>query len=45
MAANNAENFSSLKAQNAAIVNCNLCPRLRDHSTEIARVRRRAQAK
>jgi hypothetical protein len=42
MAANNAENLSNLKALNAAIVNCNLSPRLRDHSTEVSRVRRRA---
>jgi uracil-DNA glycosylase family 4 len=44
MAANNAEDLLSLKALNAAIINCNLCPRLREHSTEVARVRRRAYA-
>jgi uracil-DNA glycosylase family 4 len=44
MAANNTENISSLKALNAAIVACNLCPRLRDHCTEVARVRRRMYA-
>ena len=44
MAANNAENLSSLKALNAAIVDCNLCPRLREYCAEVARVRRRAYA-
>ena len=34
--------ISSLEALNARIVSCNLCPRLRAHCTEIARVRRRA---
>lgn len=33
---------NSLEALNALIVNCDLCPRLRSHSAEIARVRRRA---
>jgi uracil-DNA glycosylase family 4 len=33
---------SSLEALNAQIVACNLCPRLRAHSTDVARVRRRA---
>jgi uracil-DNA glycosylase family 4 len=42
MAADNHENPSSLKALNAAIVGCNLCPRLRSHCAEVARVRRRA---
>src|SRR5580692_564736 len=32
----------SLAILNLEIVNCNLCPRLREHSTEVARVRRRA---
>lgn len=36
--------FASLEALNARIVSCNLCPRLRAHCTEIARVRRRAYA-
>jgi uracil-DNA glycosylase family 4 len=44
MAATDPKNLSSLKALNAAIVNCNLCPRLREYSTEVARVRRRAYA-
>lgn len=35
---------ASLQELNARIVNCNLCPRLRAHCTEIARVRRRAYA-
>jgi len=35
---------SPLEALNARIVACNLCPRLRSHSTEVARVRRRAYA-
>lgn len=35
----------SLEALNALIVNCELCPRLRAHCTEIARVRRRAYSK
>src|SRR5580692_12795063 len=34
----------SLAILNLEIVNCNLCPRLREHSTEVARVRRRAYA-
>lgn len=33
---------SSLEALNQQIVNCDRCPRLRAHCTEIARVRRRA---
>lgn len=33
---------SSLDALNALIVKCELCPRLRAHCTEVARVRRRA---
>lgn len=44
MAAIKQENLTSLKALNAAVVGCNLCPRLRAHSTEVARVRRRAYA-
>ena len=32
----------SLEALNALIVNCELCPRLREHSAEVARTRRRA---
>jgi uracil-DNA glycosylase len=32
----------TLQALNAQIVACNLCPRLRAHSAEVARVRRRA---
>lgn len=35
---------ASLDELNARIVECNLCPRLRAHCTEIARVRRRAYA-
>jgi len=35
---------ASLQELNARIVKCNLCPRLRAHCTEIARVRRRAYA-
>src|SRR5580704_10026136 len=35
---------NSLQALNAQIVTCDLCPRLREHSTEVARVRRRAYA-
>jgi uracil-DNA glycosylase family 4 len=35
---------STLEALNARIVGCNLCPRLRAHCTEVARVRRRAYA-
>ena len=35
---------TSLQALNARIVACNLCPRLREHCTEVARVRRRAYA-
>lgn len=42
MAATKPEKFSSLEVLNAAIVGCNLCPRLRGHSTEVARVRRKA---
>jgi uracil-DNA glycosylase family 4 len=42
MAAINPENLSSLKALNAAIVDCNLCPRLRSYCAEVARVRRKA---
>jgi uracil DNA glycosylase superfamily protein len=34
--------FPTLEALNTAIVAYNLCPRLRNHSTEVARVRRRA---
>lgn len=33
---------ATLESLNARIVTCNLCPRLRAHCTEIARVRRRA---
>src|ERR1700742_214767 len=33
---------NSLETLNAHIVSCELCPRLRGHCTEIARVRRRA---
>lgn len=36
--------LETLDALNARIVACNLCPRLRDHCTEVARVRRRAYA-
>ena len=32
----------TLEALNARIVTCNLCPRLRSHCSEVARVRRRA---
>jgi len=32
----------SLHALNARIISCDLCPRLRDHCTQIAQVRRRA---
>lgn len=32
----------SLEALNSQITSCNLCPRLRTHCTEVARVRRRA---
>src|SRR3569833_4476780 len=32
----------SLEALNAKIVTCNLCPRLRTHCSEVARVRRRS---
>jgi uracil-DNA glycosylase family 4 len=35
---------ATLQALNARIVACNLCPRLRAHSTEVARKRRRAYA-
>ena len=34
----------SLEVLNARIITCNLCPRLREHCTEVARVRRRAYA-
>ena len=34
----------SLQALNAQIIACDRCPRLRDHCTEVARVRRRAYA-
>src|SRR6202044_3447943 len=34
----------SLDALNARIITCDLCPRLRTHCTEVARVRRRAYA-
>jgi len=34
--------FSTLKALNTAIVDCNRCPRLRAYCAEVARVRRRA---
>src|SRR6478672_12526436 len=33
---------ASLEALNERIVSCELCPRLRMHCTEVARVRRRA---
>ena len=39
-----AGNPTTLKILNAQIVACNLCPRLREHATEVARVRRRAYA-
>src|SRR6478735_4384503 len=35
---------ASLEALNERIVSCELCPRLRMHCTEVARVRRRAYA-
>jgi uracil-DNA glycosylase family 4 len=35
---------STLEALNAQIAACNRCPRLREHCTEVARVRRRAYA-
>lgn len=35
---------TSLDALNKRIVACNLCPRLRTHCTEVARIRRRAYA-
>ena len=35
---------NSLQALNAQIVTCDLCPRLRTHCTQVARVRRRAYA-
>lgn len=35
---------TSLDTLNARIADCNLCPRLRAHCTEVARVRRRAYA-
>jgi len=38
------ESAKTLIALNARIVACNLCPRLRAHCTEVARVRRRAYA-
>jgi uracil-DNA glycosylase len=38
----NHENLTSLKSLNAAIVGCNLCPRLRTYCAEVARVRRKA---
>jgi len=44
MSAIDAESIPSLKALNDAIVGCSLCPRLRAHSAEVARVRRRAYA-
>jgi uracil-DNA glycosylase family 4 len=34
----------SLEALNARIIACERCPRLRDHCTEVARIRRRAYA-
>jgi len=34
--------LKTLEALNARIVDCDLCPRLRSHCTEVARVRRRA---
>lgn len=37
-----ASSHTTLEALNARIVKCDLCPRLRAHCTEIARVRRRA---
>ncbi|HVU48029.1 MAG TPA: uracil-DNA glycosylase [Terracidiphilus sp.] len=37
-------NFPTLNALNSAIVSCSLCPRLRAHCAEVARVRRRAYA-
>lgn len=42
MAATGPGNLSSLKSLNAAIVDCNLCPRLRSYCAEVARVRRKA---
>jgi uracil-DNA glycosylase family 4 len=39
-----ASHAQMLEVLNAQIVACNLCPRLRTHCTEIARVRRRAYA-
>ncbi len=35
---------ATLDSLNAQIVACNLCPRLREHSAQVARVRRRAYA-
>lgn len=40
----NLSKVTTLEALNARIVGCNLCPRLRAHCTEVARVRRRAYA-
>jgi uracil-DNA glycosylase family 4 len=37
-----AASLKSLEALNARIITCELCPRLRSHCTEIAKVRRRA---
>ncbi len=39
-----AADASSLKALNARIVDCDRCVRLREHCTEVARIRRRAYA-
>jgi uracil-DNA glycosylase family 4 len=39
-----ADSASSLKILNQRIVACDRCPRLREHCTEVARVRRRAYA-
>jgi uracil-DNA glycosylase len=44
MPAHDSVKISSLEALNACIVKCNLCPRLRAHSAEMARVKRRAYA-
>lgn len=44
MPAANPAKLTTLDALNGAIVGCNLCPRLRSHCTEIARIRRRAYA-
>jgi uracil-DNA glycosylase len=44
MSAHDLLKISTLEDLNARIVGCNLCPRLRAHSTEVARARRRAYA-